>query len=537
MSKGLGFYLLFAGAAVALTSPTRATASGEGRARRANLKTERTLSADREGCNMQRATLATLATIIAMAAMPWSGFAQDIIAGNAWSRATPPVVNIGAIYLTIENRGGTADRIVGASTPAARRVELHLVTVTDDIARMRRVASIEIPPNEQVVFNPNGYHLMLFGLRKPLQVGETLDLTIDFEKVGPISLRAEIRGLREGEEDILASLGHQHGVPTPLGVMGDHMHEAGEWMVSYRFMHMDMAGNRIGTDDVSPEEIVTTVPNPFGGRPTLRVVPTDMTVDMHMFGLMNAPADWLTVMAMTSYQEKEMSHVTFGGAAGTVRLGEFTTRSRGLGDTRLTGLIRLLDVGVHHAHLNAGVSFPTGSIDAEDAVLSPANTRPVLTLPYPMQLGSGTYDLLPGLTYTVSVGDWGWGAQYTGVIRIGRNDADYALGDQHALTAWGSHQWNNWLSTTARVKGRTIGTIDGQDPRITVPVQTALTNAQGGDRLDVSLGASVVGQSGFLSGHEFGIEVGLPVYQDLNGPQLETDWVITVGWKFAFGPL
>ena len=104
-------------------------------------------------------------------------------------------------------------------------------------------------------------------------------------------------------------------------------------------------------------------------------------------------------------------------------------------------------------------------------------------------------------------------------------------------TFWGSYQWNDWLGTEARVKGRRIGTIEGQDPRIAVPVQTALTSAQGGDRLDLSLAANLIGQGRFLSGHEFGVEFGLPVYQDLNGPQLETDWVITVGWKFAFGPL
>ena len=54
---------------------------------------------------------------------------------------------------------------------------------------------------------------------------------------------------------------------APIGVMGDHLHKAGEWMLSYRFMRMDMAGNRDGTSDLSPEEIVTTVPNTFFGTP------------------------------------------------------------------------------------------------------------------------------------------------------------------------------------------------------------------------------------------------------------------------------
>ena len=323
---------------------------------------------------------------------------------------------------------------------------------------------------------------------------------------------------------------------APIGVMGEHMHKAGEWMLSYRFMRMDMEGNRIGTDEVSPEDIVTTVPNPNPGPPTLRVVPTDMTTDMHMFGIMFAPTDWLTLMGMGSYQRKEMDHITFQGMMGTTRLGEFTTKSSGVGDTRLVGMFGLYDDNMHHAHLNLGISFPTGSIDETDDVLAPTGMRPILTLPYPMQLGSGTYDFLPGVTYTGKHARLGWGAQYAGTVRLGDNDAGYALGDQHELTAWGSYLWNNAFSTSLRFKGRTLGKIDGMDPRITAPVQTADPNAQGGDRIDISLGFNLAGQSGFLRGHRIAFEIGTPIYQDLNGPQLETDLFFMVGWQFAFGP-
>ena len=99
----------------------------------------------------------------------------------------------------------------------------------------------------------------------------------------------------EGHE--LDSLDH-----APIGVMADHRHKKGEWMTSYRFMHMDMSGNRDGTDSLSPEEIVTTVANPFANPPmmpsTLRVVPTDMPMQMHMVGGMYCLSDRITLMAM-----------------------------------------------------------------------------------------------------------------------------------------------------------------------------------------------------------------------------------------------
>ncbi|MCA1778117.1 MAG: hypothetical protein LC637_01670, partial [Xanthomonadaceae bacterium] len=134
---------------------------------------------------------------------------------------------------------------------------------------------------------------------------------------------------------------------APISVMGEHIHKKGEWMLSYRFMRMDMSGNRSGTDSISPEQIATTVPNRFFGRPgqppTLRVVPTEMTMDMHMFGFMYAPADWVTMMVMGNYIEKEMDHITFAGGMGTQRLGTFTTRSSGLGDSSISALVRLFE--------------------------------------------------------------------------------------------------------------------------------------------------------------------------------------------------
>lgn len=85
---------------------------------------------------------------------------------------------------------------------------------------------------------------------------------------------------------------------APIGVMGDHTHQQGELMLSYRFMHMNMQGNRNDTSSQSPEDIVTSEPNRFSNPPmqppNLRVVPTEMTMDMHMLGAMYAPNDRIT---------------------------------------------------------------------------------------------------------------------------------------------------------------------------------------------------------------------------------------------------
>ena len=331
-----------------------------------------------------------------------------------------------------------------------------------------------------------------------------------------------------------STTGSKASAHAPIGVMGDHTHKKGEFMFSYRAMYMDMQGNRSGTDSISPEQIVTSVPNRLAGNPmqppTLRVVPTQMSMDMHMFGMMYAPTDNLTLMVMANYIKNEMDHITFKGPEGTGRLGEFTTKSSGFGDTRVAGLVNVFDNGAHKVHLNIGLSLPTGSITEKDRVLTPMGGRPELRLPYPMQLGSGTYDLLPGITYRGFASNLSWGGQYLATIRTGENDEDYTLGDEHRLTAWGAYSWSDSLSSSLRLSYLDVGNIDGSDPQITAPVQTADPDNHGKKRLDLHAGINWLSHTG----HRLAVEVGVPVYQDLDGPQLETDWILTAGYQYAF---
>ena len=329
---------------------------------------------------------------------------------------------------------------------------------------------------------------------------------------------------------------------APIGVTADHTHEAGEVMLSYRYMHMDMGGTRIGDDPIAPDRIVTTVPNRFFGRPgqppTLRVVPLEMRMDMHMAGVMYAPADWVTLMAMGSYVTKEMPHRTYRGPAGTDVLGGFTTRPDGLGDTSLAALFPVVkrqdgDAALQ-VNLRAGVSLPTGSVRQRDEVLTPMGMRVTQRLPYSMQLGSGTVDLLPGATVFGHRGRLGFGAQYQGTVRTGTNAEGYRLGDSHMATVWGSVLAAPWISLSARVSGRTIDDIRGLDPAIVAPVQTADPANYGGQRVDLFVGANTVATGGPLKGYRLGLEAGAPVYQDLHGPQMEGNWQLTLGVQKTF---
>lgn len=321
---------------------------------------------------------------------------------------------------------------------------------------------------------------------------------------------------------------------APIGVMADHVHERGEWMFSYRYMSMAMEGNRIGDDRVSAETIATTVPNRFfgipGQPPTLRVVPTEMTMGMHMLGAMWAQSDRLTWMAMLRYLDHEMDHLTFSGGSGTTVLGGFTTEASGLGDTTVSALVRLKERGHNRWLAQVGLSLPTGALDETGRVLAPTGATPILRLPYPMQLGSGTVDAVLGTTASGSAGRYGWGAQWSGIFRLGENDEDYTLGDEHRVTAWGSLGLGARASLSARLAYLDRGDIDGIDPQILAPVQTADPNRQGIERWDFGLGMNFVLPN---PSHRLALEVLVPFRQDLAGPQLEADRQVIFGYQFA----
>jgi len=177
---------------------------------------------------------------------------------------------------------------------------------------------------------------------------------------------------------------------------------------------------------------------------------------------------------------------------------------------------------------------PAHLISETDQILTPTGATPSPRLPYPMQLGSGSFDFKPSFTAFDRNGKWSYGGQANANIRLERNSADYAFGDIYEATTWLSYEAQPWISFSGRIKGRTQGSIRGQDALIVAPVQTADPDNQGGDTLEVLGGINLAASKGLLKGHRLAFEFGLPLYRNLNGPQLETDSMFTIGWQKAF---
>ena len=314
---------------------------------------------------------------------------------------------------------------------------------------------------------------------------------------------------------------------APIGVMGDHTHSKGEWMLSYRYMRMSMEGNRDGGRRVGPSAILNPPQGPF------LVTPLEMDMEMHMLGAMYAPSDRVTLAVMVPYLRVDMDHVTAMGA-------KFKTRAEGIGDVRAAALIKLVAADHHTLHANAGASFPSGSIDRKDD--TPASMGNRVVLPYPMQLGSGTVDLMPGLTYNGQLKWLSWGAQALGTIRLGRNDEGYRLGHGYDVTTWGAVRLTRWLSLSGRAAWHQVMNVEGDDDRLGAPpgirvedfVPTADPDRRAGRRLEVGPSLNLYVPSGPFRGFRFGVEALFPIYRRLDGPQLENDWTLAAGLQYAF---
>ena len=137
-----------------------------------------------------------VAAVIAAPARAQEVKAGDLVITQAWTRATPNGAKIGSGYFTIENKGTAPDRLVGVSADVAGKVEVHEMAMKDGVMTMRPLDNgLAIDPGKTVKLTPGGYHLMLMDLKSPLKQGDTLPITLKFEKAGEVKVSLAVEGI------------------------------------------------------------------------------------------------------------------------------------------------------------------------------------------------------------------------------------------------------------------------------------------------------------------------------------------------------
>ena len=141
-----------------------------------------------------RRSLALLHILALLAACDSSPKAE-VEVSRAWARATAPGQETGGVFLTIRNRGGSSDRLVGGSSSAAQSVEIHTMSMDGAVMRMRRQQAVDIPARGSVELAPGGTHLMLVGLKAPLNQGKSVPVSLEFEKAGLKTVEVRVRAI------------------------------------------------------------------------------------------------------------------------------------------------------------------------------------------------------------------------------------------------------------------------------------------------------------------------------------------------------
>ena len=320
-----------------------------------------------------------------------------------------------------------------------------------------------------------------------------------------------------------------------VGMTNDHMHNKGEVMVGLHFERSRWSGtNRRGPKKISDEEILAA-----GYSSRTRA----MTMDMVMLDVMYAPNDEITLMLMPHYMWHRMEMVGIdpmagqGGGGGehgghgghALAFGEVHKhKTHGFGDTLASASFRLVRKARFNAHFTIGVWIPTGDVDRKN----PDGTL----VHYGMQPGSGTWDVEPSFTVSGKSGPLGWGAQAAYRWRVTEaNETGFRFGDKTRLNGWLSYLLLPTLGTTARLEYAHEGIVEGH-------FNVAHNHSSPPDRQENYGGKVVTGAIGLnwqppLRGAfrpELGVELAIPLYQNLYGIQAPQDWMFSTAIRQTF---
>lgn len=320
--------------------------------------------------------------------------------------------------------------------------------------------------------------------------------------------------------------------PGPIGVFGVDMPAAGKLTFSITPTIGNLSGIKMGTRTVSNEYIVSTVPFFLNPTQPVRIVPQNIAYRTQILALSYGVTKDLCVVLNAGAVEKSLEALVYQGARGIRPLARNYPGIESLSDFSLSGVYRVYQDDVHRVQVSLGFTFPTGTNRGtfNDFILPNGTVQNIRGF-YGMQAGTGTFDILPGVVYAGYLGQWSWGASYRGRFPLGPNPQGYLWGDLHELNGWGGYTWIPGLTTTFRASASLQGPIRGWDPEIRGAAVPANPLFYGGQRVELFGGGTISGKFIGYDNWTLGAEVGLPVYQNLNGPQIMKNWQASMQLK------
>ena len=323
---------------------------------------------------------------------------------------------------------------------------------------------------------------------------------------------------------------------APIGIMTDHIHSKGTWMLSYTYMNTAYKGNYIGANTASDQTVYKNY----------MMAPETMQMQMHMAMLMYGVTDRLTLMAMGGYMSMKMSMNTSDKGGMMYMNGAWMymppgtsmgmqSSSSGFTDTKISALYNFSKKTDKRMIASIGINLPTGAIKATGTTMLGDNQR----LPYDMQPGTGSFSINPDITYVREYRKFFWGADAGADIKLNFNTLGYKVGNIYQASVWAGYQVFSCLGVTLRASDVITDRISGADTAIAIPVYeqndpTTPTSNYGGNIINVYAGINFHLTKPALNKFRLLAEYGIPVYQNLNGTQMALKSNLYIGLQYSF---
>ena len=124
-----------------------------------------------------------------------------LVVENGYARESIPGTSISSAYMTIKNLSAKNIRLIGAASAVSDRIEIHQHTMSDGLMRMRQRDYVEISAQNNTVFQPSGFHLMIFDLKQPLKAKENIIITLSFDDQSSIDVNYTVQGLKQKKHE------------------------------------------------------------------------------------------------------------------------------------------------------------------------------------------------------------------------------------------------------------------------------------------------------------------------------------------------
>lgn len=298
---------------------------------------------------------------------------------------------------------------------------------------------------------------------------------------------------------------------APAGIWGDRTLPRGTVEVGYRFAHATARGLKFGILDVTEPSVLEL---------GFTFVPLERTLEAHVGTVGVGVTDWLTLAATGAWVTKNRT------TANDSIL--FFNETSGISDIQADALWEVYRVGAYRAHLHTGVIIPTGAVDARGNFGPAANAQ----LPYDMQIGAGSWTLVPGVTAQVMNDAGSVGVQLRGFFALNDNSRGWRPGTRVDGRLWAGYRFNDFVSVSGGVRASRAEAIKGFDRELETlrdPGDLALSTAM--DRVDLPLGFNFRIPGGPLAGQRLSVEWVWTVHEKTDGPLLKDDRGFNIGWQ------